>query len=255
MTTRRHRFRWAAILASLALLLVSFGLQGVGSAGAAPTQAGDDCWQVVPQNLLCWNQYYPTGTVSQLNLFVSDDVQQVWSYHTDINITAAINAWSNAQGPQLLSFTHGSHEQAYKYIANSSNQDNLGSGTFGQTWYCFIDGHCYNTSLPANEHLLDHVNTFINTDSADQYWIGSLDDSCLWHTYMHEAGHALELAHSSNSSDLMYASTGLTNCNHAVSNADLGDFSGGTWKTPCTNPGGDSGETAGISCVYEWQMF
>ena len=151
-----------------------------------------------------------------------------------------------------LSFTHHSNEVAYKNIADSNETNGLTktNGDWAITWVCYTNGSC-SDNLGQGEPIpygVDHANTFVQTDTSALAWVGKLDGSCAIRMYEHEAGHAQGSAHATSSGDVMYPTFGPTNCTDQFTSNDVG------LDPPCTGQPQyqDSGNTAGLACVYEW---
>lgn len=105
------------------------------------------------------------------------------------------------------------------------------------TWSVDTSGHA-SDSLNTNGYM-DHVRVFINNQV-----LPGQTGAQTQHVLMHELGHALGLAHSLNSADLMYK---IDNSDIQVNTYDVGV------APPCSQtPANTSNEQAGIRCIYDW---
>jgi hypothetical protein len=150
---------------------------------------------------------------------------------------AARAAWTNAPGPQVLSWSYHSNQSNVYLWPASTGQHGLTSQAFGITWNCDLQSYC--VSSASTPILIWYSYLYFNRDLFNDPLNGSV--TTRKHTFAHEIGHALGLAHHG---------TGTTPLMSASSNSLVSPTSTDLGTLPACTGGGRT--TWGTRCIYYW---
>lgn len=207
-------------------------------AHAAPSIQNGDCWQGGTP-FLCRTTFSP-GQSTSLDIYAIDHFStdnpgwsSPWHY-------AAVS-WTNAAGPQVLRSTRVSNDSWVYYEGQAGGSDL--SGAYGVTYNCDASNYCTNLATAMN---ISYSSIKLNRVS-----LGGQSATLVQETIAHETGHALGLAHSPFSNQLMYGAV----ANPPVVQPTVYDTG---HNPPCVDdPAGSSessaqADTGGIRCIYSW---